>query len=421
MSDVRGLQEALGKLLEVSYKGYAKEQADILTALDTLVSNSGSFTDERQFEQALNMMDQNMGKVRGSANKMVAEAYHSALEDQALSFISDKQIQSSIGQSEMEMRNLMQQYQTSEMEDILNSLKQTAEKYRGVASEGTMAKLNEQIVRAHEIANLAEDFAKYDSEATKFHEGPSDYMSGRDEEVDTRFGPSMTKGAKGKDESFYTGQGIQLPDNPTFSKMASAYNKLARLDLKGAQKEFDEAEKVVVNESWADAGRALGSSISRTNQTLKDFYGSDKADEWVPIPSDGMASLNVALIDKTRDHAINTLADFIESNDGIKEGEGNLGRAYKANGAMGVVDEVQAEIEARASQDPDFAKKSITEQIKIVGEGVNWEDAIMPWKWGAGEAGPTRAFASILETLIELDNVVYNLDQTLNVDIFHGR
>jgi len=403
------LQESLGKLLELSYKGYAEEQASLLTAMDTLATASTKFTTDEQYAKALSLAGETMNKVRGTANEKVADAYNNALQDSFINFETDKSISQSIGASEAAIAGLMDEYKTSEMQDILGALHKVAGEYRGNASAATMGKLQSQIKRAHDIADLAEEFKKYDSQKTVYHEAPEltteqveamtlDEYEAYQEDYLTSADP------KG---SFVTGEGIQLKDEG----LRKAYNKLSRLDLKGATIEFDKAEKAYVEETWSGSGRVLSSVISRANSHIAGVY--DKDVKYQAIPTEGLANLDPLLLKQTEENINNALVDFIEKHEGIREYEGKLGNAYKADGVRGLAAEMKKQMDAKSTTDPSFAIKTDYAKIKYISGSVNWND----WGWG-GEVEANNAFASLMESMYEIGKVEANISAALNLDIF---
>lgn len=401
------LHDSLSKLFELSYKGYAEEQASLLTAMDSLATASSKFTTNEQYAKAISLAADTMSKVKGTANEKVANAYNNAIRDSLLNFETDKNISRSIGQSEMAMSNLMDQYKTSEMQDILASLHKVAGEYRETASAVTMGKLQAQIKRAHDIADLAEEFKRYDSEKTVYHDAPEltneqvEAMTA--DEYDAYLEDHLTsESPKG---SFVTGEGIQLKDKG----LRNAYNKLSRLDLKGATTEFDEAEKAYVKDTWSGSGRTLASVISRANSYIADTY--DRA-EYQAIPTTGLADLDPLLLKQTEENISNVLVDFIESHEGIREGEGSLGKAYKADGVRGLAAQMKKEMDAKSAKDPSFASKTDYAKIKEIGGLVNWTYGWM------GEDKATKAFASIMEAMYEIGKTEANINAALNLDIF---
>jgi len=413
------LQESLGKLLELSYKGYAEEQASLLTAMDTLATASSRFTTEEQYAKAISLAGETMQKVRGSANEKVANAYNNALQDSLINFETDRSISQSIGASEAAISGLMDEYKTSEMQDILGALHKVSGEYRGNASAATMAKLQSQIKRAHDIADLAEEFKKYDSEKTVYHDAPEltneQIEAMTNDEYEAYLEDNLTSAnPKG---SFVTGEGIQLKDEG----LRNAYNKLSRLDLKGATSEFDKAEKKYVENTWAGSGRVLSSVISRANAHIADNY--DKAVDYQAIPTEGLANLDPLLLKQTEENINNALTDFIESNEGIREGDSSLGKAYKADGVRGLAAEMKKQMDAKSAKDPSFASKTDYAKIKQISGTVNWSDA-GPWTGGRGgffggdKAGTNDAFASLMEAMYEIGKVEANVSAALNLDIF---
>lgn len=401
------LHDSLSKLFELSYKGYAEEQASLLTAMDSLATASSKFTTNEQYAKAISLAADTMSKVKGTANEKVANAYNNAIQDSLLNFETDKNISRSIGQSEMAMSNLMDQYKTSEMQDILASLHKVAGEYRETASAATMGKLQAQIKRAHDIADLAEEFKKYDFEKTVYHDAPEltneqvEAMTA--DEYDAYLEDHLT--AESSKGSLVTGEGIQLKDEG----MRNAYNKLSRLDLKGATAEFDKAEKAYIKDTWSGNGRVLASVISRANSYIADAY--DNA-EYQAIPTTGLADLDPLLLKQTEENISNVLVDFIESNEGIREGEGSLGKAYKADGVRGLAAQLKKEMDAKSAKDPLFASKTDYAKIKQIGGLVNWR-----YLW-MGEDKATKAFASLMEAMYEVGKTEANINAALNLDIF---
>ena len=393
----KSLQESLGKLLEISYKGYAEEQAGLLTALDTLVNASSKFNDQKQYDKALALSNETIAKVRGTANMQVAKAYTSALEDQYLNYQSDKEISQSINESEMAMMNLMDEYKTSEMQDILASLYQVAADYRGQANDATMGKLSKQIKRAHDIADLAEEFKRYDTEATVTHKEyvPIDPegKTGIDEEGQTSV----------EQREYITGEGIQLTD----SGMIKAYNKLSRLDLKGASTAFAEAEKQYIDDTWSDNGRALSSVLTRANNALGDAL---KKDEYQGLPTAGLADLDEVLLEQTRENIINEIGNFITVKGGLG-GFGALQDAYNNNGIAGLEERLRMQMEAKSIEDKSFAKKTDYQKIKDLTKGFNL-------RTGGEKETDHAALAGLLESLFEVNQVGKNIAEVLNIDTF---
>jgi len=412
------LHDSLSKLFELSYKGYAEEQASLLTAMDSLATASSKFTTNEQYAKAISLAADTMSKVKGTANEKVANAYNNAIEDSLLNFETDKNISRSIGQSEMAMSNLMDQYKTSEMQDILASLHKVAGEYRETASAATMGKLQAQIKRAHDIADLAEEFKRYDSEKTVYHDAPEltneqvEAMTA--DEYDAYLEDHLT--AESPKGSFVTGEGVQLKDEG----LRNAYNKLSRLDLKGATAEFDKAEKAYIKDTWSGSGRALASVISRANSYIADTY--DKKVDYQTIPTTGLADLDPLLLKQTEENISNALVDFIESNEGIREGEGSLGKAYTADGVRGLVAQMKKEMDAKSAKDPLFASKTDYAKIKQISGTVNWSD-YGPFGGrggllGGDKAGTNEAFASLMEAMYEIGKTEANINAALNLDIF---
>jgi len=136
-----------------------------------------------------------------------------------------------------------------------------------------------------------------------------------------------------------------------------------------------------------------------------------------------LANLDPLLLKQTEENINNVLVDFIESNEGIREGDGSLGRAYKANGVTGLAAQMKKEMDARSAKDPSFAAKTDYAKIKEISGTVNWSD-FGPMTggrggfWGADKAGTNEAFASLMEAMYEIGKVELNVSTALNLDIF---
>ena len=193
--------------------------------------------------------------------------------------------------------------------------------------------------------------------------------------------------------------------------MIKAYDKLSRLDLKGAQVAFDDSKKQYIDDTWADNGRALSSVISRANSAVGDHYGSDK-DNYQVIPTEGLAKLDFILLDQTRENISNALVNFIADNEGIREGEGKLGQAYKNNGVQGLAAEIKKQMDAKSVKDAAFASLTDYAKIRKITGGVNLDD-----RWFDSEQSH-NALAGLLESMFEVNKVEQSIEEVLNIDLF---
>jgi hypothetical protein len=409
------IKQKVDKLLEVSFKSYAADQANIIAAVDTLKTSSESYDHDHQYEATLRALDKIRYKVGGGANKMVFDTYYKGIEDERMNLKMDDLISESIEQSEEAVLNLIPKYSTEGMNAILNELKSIAENNRAVLTETTNTKLDNQITRVQDIARLAEDFKKYDTMATKINAG-ADGVFGEQAVPGKGYFNAATGKFEGEtyNDDYLTGEGIQLYDSPSSTGLQESLNRLARGDLKGAQEKYDSGEKAYVKGVWSDVGRSLSSVISRANSNVSDTYGNQKDKK--RIPTEHLGSLDRQLLDQTRENVYNEIVTFV--GDGLNSDD-ILSREWKNSSVDGLVSVVQYNINDRSepgsnNYDPNFARKSDYEKILTI---IKQADPNI--RSGALDYDKHQfALASLIESMMEVNSAQRTIHNTLGFSNF---
>jgi hypothetical protein len=380
--------KSLDKLMEMSFKGYVKNNADALTSLDQIVSSADTFETESEFQRAINQFKAQSGNVKGSENQRKADGMRRALADKLISFNADREIKSSLLVAEDQIKKLLPNNQSEAIYDVLNDVKSIALKYRSVLNDKTNEKLDQWYVDIDNVAKMRNDFDKYDQQKT------TEYLN-------------MTTG-----EMYKEGEGMQWPQSPIYGTTKKAFEALSRLDLKEAAKLKDQGEKEIENKTWADLGYSLKSSIQNANNALYDIFkqqGEDRS-TFYKIPVNALNSnLTPGVLESTKESILNTIEELVRSENldhitgdnlfELKKGDaGYLAVGYANDGANGIVTEARKYIDSKAATDQAFANKTQYAQIFDSIKDLDLED-------GFDDDIDRKALARLIEAALDAEDV----------------
>ena len=155
LASQKALQTSITDLLTLSYKDYAKTQADILSTLDSLATKSEEYTKSSEFENAIMQYQRVLPHIKTSPNQTKAEGYFRAIQDNQLTFESDQFIQQSLANTEDRIDKLASQHQTAEVLNVLNALKTGVAQYKPTATKETNEKLQAYLDNVDNLVNLS--------------------------------------------------------------------------------------------------------------------------------------------------------------------------------------------------------------------------------------------------------------------------